>query len=401
MTVLYADCSTGASGDMLLAALLDLLPSPDPLLAGLRSLPLPDWRLETSLVRRRGITGRHVQIHAAAASERHLTDILELLARSELPAAVQDRAESVFRRLAAAEGRIHGLPPEQIHFHEVGAVDAIIDIVGVVLGLHLLAVEHLYFSPLPFGRGTISCQHGLLPNPAPATLELLTGTTLYPSPLEGELVTPTGAALLSTLGRPAVAMPPLQLTAIGYGAGSRELAQPNILRLWLGTGPAAPPAIASAETEPVGLLETMLDDINPEWLPYFREQAEAAGALDLWWYPVTGKKGRTGFALSVLVPESRLPELAPLLFAETTTLGVRWRREQRLCLERRQLVVHTPLGPILAKQSRLPAGPPGSPPREWRTKPEYESCRSVARQHGLPLPEVYAAFWRALAQQQR
>ncbi|MDH7478418.1 MAG: nickel pincer cofactor biosynthesis protein LarC [Syntrophomonadaceae bacterium] len=393
MRVAYLDCFSGASGDMLLGAVLDAGINKEVFVSHLRSLGLPGFRLETGPVSKMGLRATQVRIEGAReTSARRLEDIFELFKASSLPPPVVEKATAVFQRLAEAEGRIHQQLPRDVHFHELGAADSIVDIVGTALGFYLLEVERVYFSPLPLGRGMIKSEHGLLPNPAPATLELLKGVPLHPVDAEGELVTPTGAALLTTLGTFVPSPPRMSVQAIGYGAGSREFPWPNVLRLWLGEmeEPAAASSLFNWET--VFLLETVIDDMDPEWFPHLQEKLASAGALDVWWTAVQMKKGRPGVDLTVLVRESDIPGLLRLILEESTTLGVRLRREQRFLLERREIAVETIHGSIKAKQAFLPSPEGGS----WRIKPEFESCRRLAERRNLTLHEVYAAFWAAV-----
>lgn len=393
MRVAYLDCFSGASGDMLLGALFDAGINKEVFVSHLRSLGLPGFRLETGPVTKMGLRATQVRIEGAKeTSARRLEDIFALFKASSLPPPVVEKATAVFQRLAEAEGRVHQQLPRDVHFHELGAADSIVDIVGTTLGFYLLEVERIYFSPLPLGRGMIESEHGLLPNPAPATLELLKGVPLHPVDAEGELVTPTGAALLTTLGTFVPNPPRMSVQAIGYGAGSREYPWPNVLRLWLGE--MEKPAAASSQFnwETVFLLETVIDDMDPEWFPHLQEKLVCAGALDVWWTAVQMKKGRPGVELTALVREPDIPNLLRLILEESTTLGVRLRREQRFLLERREIVVETIYGSIKAKQVFLPS-PEGD---SWRIKPEFESCRRLAERRNLTLHEVYAAFWAAV-----
>ncbi|NPV92455.1 MAG: nickel pincer cofactor biosynthesis protein LarC [Firmicutes bacterium] len=394
MRVVYLDCFSGVSGDMLLGALLDAGVDYEALFSHLQSLGLPGLRLELRPVRKCSLSAKQVEVLTDTDQpERHLRDILELFNGSTLPLSVVKQAGEVFQRLAAVEAHVHQVSPEEIHFHEIGAADSIVDIVGTILGFHLLGVEKVYFSPLPYGRGVIRCQHGTLPNPSPAALELLKGVPIYQVDAEGELVTPTGAVLVTSLGTFAASPPPMRVNAIGYGAGSRDLSWPNVLRLWLGEAEDSLPAAASSfNWEAVYILETTIDDMNPEWMPHLRNRLEETGAIDAWWKPVLMKKGRSGLELTVLSSESKVDPLIQVILEESTTLGVRVRKENRCCLERRELSVTTPYGIIHAKQAWFPS-PEG---RSWRVKPEYESCRELAERHKVPIHQVYAAFWKAL-----
>ncbi|GIV97928.1 MAG: UPF0272 protein [Herpetosiphonaceae bacterium] len=385
--IIYFDCPTGISGDMALASLIDLGISLDDLRAGLATLPLEGWTLEARRLTNYGITGTQIRI---ATSERQphrsFTDIQALIVASNLPEPVKERSITIFARLAEAEAAIHGVDPTTIHFHEVGAVDSILDIVGFALGLHLLGIEHVYASPLPLGSGWIETAHGPLPVPAPATLQLLAGAGAPTAPdngLRGELVTPTGAALLATCAT--FSRPALVLRRVGYGFGQRDLGRANALRAWLGE--TAPETDAQTPTTAV-LLETNLDDQPGEQLAYTVERLLELGALDAWLTPVLMKKGRPAFILSALVPETLEDQAVTLIFRETTTLGVRRRRVERFVCERSISTVKTALGLVRVKEKR------------WRGEllgaaPEYEDCARLAREHNIPLREVYELALRA------
>lgn len=379
--IAYFDCFAGASGDMILGALLDLGVELAALQAELDKLHLPGWRLERTQVRRGPIvaTLAHVAVEPGAP-HRNLQDIRTLLDRSDLPPHITRPARAIFEHLAQAEAKIHNRPVEAIHFHEVGAVDAIIDVVGAVIGLALLGVERIYCAPLPAGGGFVRTAHGLLPVPAPATLELIAraGASLAPTPpgAQHEMVTPTGAAILTALAT--FAQPPARLVRVGYGAGSRDLPElPNVLRVWLGE-PLAPLA-----TRTLALLETNLDDLNPEIVPYLIERLLAAGARDAWLTPIQMKKGRPAFQLSALAEPAQTTDLVTLLLRESSTLGVRVHTVERYEAAREQQTVTTPIGPARIKIRRDASG------KVTGLAPEYEDCRALATQSGQPLLDVY------------
>jgi uncharacterized protein (TIGR00299 family) protein len=389
---IYFDCFAGASGDMLLGVLLDLgLPLGD-LQDGLAALGLTGFTLRAERVRRGPIAATRALVEAAEGPpDRNLATITALLRASALPPFVVARATSVFERLARAEAHVHGRPIEEIHFHEVGALDAIVDITGAVLGLHLLGIEAVYCSPLPAGAGTVRSSHGPLPVPAPATVQLIAerGAPLDPTPtgVRHEMVTPTGAAILTELAE--FRQPPMRLSAVGYGAGGRDLPDfPNVLRAWLGDTDAGYPARA------LTLLETNLDDMNPEILPHVLERLLTSGARDTWLTPIQMKKGRPAVLLSVLSDPEREATLIDLLLTETTTLGVRSRTVARHEAPRASLPVDTPLGPANVKVRRDPTG------RVTGLSPEHDDCRRLAAATGRPLTEVYRlvadAGWASL-----
>ncbi len=377
-TVAYLDCFSGISGDMLLGALVDAGLSIDNLRVELAKLPLTGYRLEVEKTARAGLaaTKATVVLEEAAQPHRRLADVVSLIEASELPSADKARGAAVFRRLAEAEGRVHGVDAEAVEFHEVGAVDAIVDVMGAVVGLWLLGIEELYCSPLPAGGGVARGAHGELPVPALATLELLAGAG---APLAGgpdaefELVTPTGAAIvceLATFERPAMAV-----RAVGYGAGGREIeGRPNVLRLWLGESLARPATML--------LIETNIDDMNPEVYSYAQDRLFEAGAADVWMTPIHMKKNRPGVLLSVLCAIEREDTIARVLLRETSTLGVRVREVRRHEAEREVLEFDSSLGPAAVKVKRLPGEDPV-------VAPEYEPSALIARERGLPLAEVY------------
>ncbi|MER3418999.1 MAG: nickel pincer cofactor biosynthesis protein LarC [Chloroflexota bacterium] len=380
MRVAYFDCATGASGDMILGALVDAGVAPDALRAALSSLPLRGWQLDVQRVQRTGLAATHVRVlHEDAQPQRRLPDILDILSRSGLPDVDRERAARVFRALAEAEARVHGISPEAVHFHEVGAVDAIVDVTGTAVALRLLGIEQVYVSPLPLGSGTVRTAHGLLPVPAPATLELLTAAR---APIRAsadeppaELITPTGAALLTTLGR--FERPAMRLTGSGTGAGGRDLPdRPNVLRVLVGETEAA------INTRSMVVLETNIDDMPAELFGHALDQLFAAGAADVWFTPIQMKKNRPATMLSVLCRPEQESIMVDLLLRETSTLGVRARDVRRYETERERFEFASSLGSAAVKVKRLAGEPP-------RVAPEYEVCRALATRTGLPLLEVY------------
>lgn len=383
--IAYLDCFSGISGDMLLGALIDAGVDSRALSSELEKLGVPGWSLRAERVRRAGIaaTQAHVELAESPQPHRRLPDIVAIIEGSSLDAADRERAAKVFRLLAEAEARVHGVAAEEIDFHEVGALDAIIDVVGGVVGLRLLGVERLYCSALPAGGGTARSMHGALPVPAPATLELM---AMARAPLASsagdrpmELVTPTGAALATALA--SFERPAMHVTAVGHGAGGRDPeGWPNVLRLWLGEAiePARPTML---------LVETNIDDMNPEIYGYVQERLFAAGAADVWYEAIQMKKNRPGVLLSVLCPADREHDITSLLLRETSTLGVRVSGVSRHEAQRETLEFESSLGPAAVKVKRLPGEPP-------RVAPEYEACRRIAEARGLPLAEVYRVVER-------
>lgn len=378
--IAYLDCFSGLSGDMLLGALVSAGADLAMLQNELAALPLHGYELTAVPVTRAGIaaTKVDVQVTEPQLPDRRLDDILRIITESGLPGPDKERATAIFSRLAEAEGRVHGLPPGMVRFHEVGAIDAIVDVVGAVVGLRLLEVEAVYCSPLPAGGGFARGAHGVIPVPAPATLELLAlakAPIAAPSGEErSELVTPTGAAIVTTLAR--FERPPLVLERVGYGAGSRDPAdRPNILRLWLGER-------LERRSDGMLVVETNLDDTLPEVLGYVQERLFAAGAADVWFMPVQMKKNRPGTLVSVICLPEREDAVVRVLLRETSTLGVRVHEVRRHELRREIVQFTSSLGPVQVKVKYLPGEPP-------RISPEYEDCRRLALEHDLPLSEVY------------
>ena len=383
--IAYLDCYSGISGDMLLGALLDAGLSIDVLRVELARLGVDGWTLRCERVTRSGIAATKAHVHLVESPQPHrrLSDVLALIAASTLDAADKQRASNVFERLADAEGRVHGVAREQIAFHEVGALDAIIDIVGGVVGLRLLGIERLYCSPLPAGGGTARSAHGALPVPAPATLELIAAARAPLAASTGdrpmEMVTPTGAALVTTLAT--FERPAMHMTSVGYGAGGRDPeGWPNALRIWIGDAiePARPAML---------LIETNIDDMNPEIYGYVQERLFAAGAADVWFQPIQMKKNRPGIMLSVLCSADREDAIAGVLLRETSTLGVRVSAVSRHEAQRESFEFESSLGPAAVKVKRLPGEPP-------RVAPEYEACRRIAKARGMPLADVYRVVER-------
>ena len=402
MRVAHFDCFSGISGDMTLGALIDAGVDPDAIRAVLDSLGLP-ITLEVEKVKRCGFAATKATVEAADQEDyRFLPDVEAILAKGNLTPRQRDLAARIFRKVAEAESVAHGMPLERVHFHEVGALDSIADIVGAAVGLDLLGVERFTSSPVPTGTGTVKCAHGIMPVPTPGTAELLKGVPLAPSAVKGELTTPTGAAILTAVASEFTASPAMTIERIGHGAGTKDfIEQPNILRLWVGTAVASggrkPPVDPQeaeqgtgglrpplAQTDTVTILETNLDDTPAEVIGYCFERLLAAGALDVFAVPIQMKKNRPGVLLSVIADAAMVPALEAILFRETATFGVRRTVAERSKLVREAVTVPTPWGPVQAKRGRRSDG-------FEVLSPEYEDCARVAREHGVPLREVYAA----------
>jgi uncharacterized protein (TIGR00299 family) protein len=379
----YFDCFSGASGDMLLGALLDAGLPIEQLKAALGALPLDGYDLTASRVQRAGIAATKLDVVVARGEQPHrrLADIRALIDGSTLPAEDKAAATRVFVALGEAEAKVHGVGVEEIAFHEVGAVDSIVDIIGVVIGLRLLGVREIFCSPLPVGSGFVRAAHGMLPVPGPATLELLAragAPVAAQRPGDDfELLTPTAAALLTTLAT--FRQPALRIERTGYGAGGRDPAgRPNALRLWLGETADAD----GLELRDLIVAETNIDDMNPEVYGWLLERLFAAGALDAWLTPVTMKKGRPGVTVQALGPPAAETAMVQTLLRESSTLGVRVRSVRRYAAPRESLRFSSSLGEVRVKIKRLAGEPP-------RAAPEYEDCVGLAAVHGLPLIEVY------------
>ena len=387
--VAFWDCFSGISGDMALGALIDAGLDLELLRAELRKLQVPDWEIVATRDVRYGIAGTQVKVLTRPqTTHRHLSDIHDILDRSALDDAIRKRALAVFGRLAAAEGLVHGMAPDEVHFHEVGALDAIVDVVGVVAGLQLLGVEAVYASPLPLGSGWIEAAHGRIPVPGPAVVALLgaVGAPVLEDATPFELVTPTGAALLAELAT--FRRPAMRLGRAGYGFGSRDTGRLNAVRLWLGQVEVGRETPDPTALERVVLLETNLDDQPGEQLAYAAEQLMAAGALDVWWQPIGMKKGRAAILLSVLLRPEHEDPMTTLLFRETSSLGIRRQPVVRWVCERESRTVTTAWGEIRVKIKTWQGAVLGA-------APEYEDCARVAREHDVPLQTVYRAAQRA------
>lgn len=380
MTIVYFDCFAGASGDMLLAALLDAGASLEAVQAELDKLPVDGYSIKTKRVKKKGLEALDltVEVREAAQPHRHFRDIRHMLAASPLTPSVRERSIAVFTRLALAEAKVHGHSPETVHFHEVGAVDAIVDIVGIAAALEALGATEVYASPLHVGSGFVQCAHGLLPVPAPATMELLQDLPVYSRGLEAELLTPTGAAVLATLATFGP-LPAMTVLNTGYGAGKRDLPLPNLLRVITGKREQT-----DLSREAVVQLEANIDNLNPEIFGYVLDRLFAAGALDAYLVPLQMKKSRPGTLLCVLTLPENEADILEVLFRETSTLGVRRLLTEKLMLPRKHVTVSTAFGNARVKVAFRQN-------EEINAAPEYEDCLLLASKSGASLKEVYAA----------
>jgi uncharacterized protein (TIGR00299 family) protein len=383
--VLYIDCVAGAAGDMLLGALIDAGASHERISRALGELPLSEIEIACSHADRHGIRAARVDVRAAPEREhRGWVEVRELLDGADLPDRARARAQEAFSRLAQAEARVHGTRPEEVRFHELGALDAIADVCGVALALDDLDVGRIVSSPVPAPRGFVEAAHGRLPLPAPATLELLKGAPTYGVDLDVELVTPTGAALLATLAEEFGPLPPMRLEAIGYGAGSRDIESiPNLVRVLLGE------TMEAGATAPVSLIETNLDDLSPELVPDAAEACFAAGALDVWATPVQMKKGRPGVVLSALARPADERRVAEALLRETSTLGLRIAQLRRWELERDEQTVDVGGEEVRVKIGRLDGD-------VINVAPEHDDCAAVAARTGRTVKSVWARAFAAM-----
>jgi pyridinium-3,5-bisthiocarboxylic acid mononucleotide nickel chelatase len=373
----YLDCVGGLAGDMLLAALLDAGAELETLRSVPSALGIEGARIDVERVERQGIGALHVRIDAPDEDEhRDYAHIRELLAAADLPEDARANSLEAFRRLAEVEGGIHGVPPEDVHFHELGSLDALVDVCGAFVLLDELGIERVVSSPLPFARGFVTAAHGVLPLPAPATLGLLEGAALVGVETEAELVTPTGAAIAATVVDEWGQLPPLTLDRVGYGAGTRDLPdRPNVVRVVLG--------MASRRTTQVVVLETNLDDLSPELVPDAIDRCFASGALDVWTVPAHMKKGRPGFVLAALARPDAEGEIARVLLEETSALGVRVSRLERYELDREERVVELEGGTVRVKVGVLDG-------RVVNVAPEHDDCAAVAKETGRSVKSVWA-----------
>jgi hypothetical protein len=385
MRIAYFDCFSGAAGDMIVGACLDAGADPEYLRGEFSKLDLDSVEIQINKVNKKGISCtsfQPVDTNEKAASHRHLSHIVEIIQRADLSSAVQQNAIQIFENLARAEAKVHGTDINKVHFHEVGAVDAIMDVVGACIALENLGIEKVYGSPLTVGGGTVRCDHGIMPVPAPATAELIKGIEIVPTTARFELLTPTGAAILTTLCLRFGPLPQMRIESIGYGAGQRDYPDlPNVLRLLVGEQAAE--STAETLSDEVCILETTIDDMPSEQVGYVMEKALGQGALDVYAAPVYMKKNRPGISLTVICSVSQGAELEELLFRETTTFGIRRRVSPRSILARKHKTVATCYGTIRIKVGYL-AG------EEVSCSVEFEDCRKAAEEHQVPVRQVIA-----------
>ena len=383
MKIAYLDCFSGVSGDMLVGSLLDAGLPFEELERIISGLNLDGYTISAKKEGRNNIFGTrfHVSLKEKHQKARYLKDIKEIITSGDIPLAVVEKCISIFEKLAITEGEIHHISPDELHFHEVGAVDSIIDIVGSVVGIYLLGIEKLFVSRMPIGKGIITSAHGRIPLPSPATIALLEGVPIYDSGQEVEMITPTGAALITSLCSSFGPMPSMIVERVGYGVGSRILAdKPNLLRILIGND------IDKQRSETVVVLESNLDDMSPELLGYLMDRLFDAGAKDVTFSHIQMKKNRPGIQLQVIGQPEDKDRLSSIIFKESTTLGIRFNYSQRSILTRGELMVESPWGKMRVKKVINQSG-------KTALLPEYEECRRVAKANNLALRDVYA--WAA------
>lgn len=384
MKICYFDCFAGASGDMILGALIDAGLDIKILKDSLEKLKVSGFEISADKTEKKGISGTQFKVNVTKDHKhRNLRNIKEIIQQSTLDNIIKKQSTDIFTNLAQAEAKIHNKPIDQIHFHEVGAIDSIVDIVGSVIGLNILGIDKVVTSRLHVGTGFLHCAHGKLPVPPPATLELLKKIPIYSTGIESELVTPTGAAILTTLTKKYGPLPSMKIDRTGYGVGTRNLQIPNILRIVIGE------TTKSSEEDSIQLLETNIDDMNPQFYEHIMEALFKQGAKDVFLTPIIMKKNRPGVILSVMAEPSNVQILSDVIFHETTTLGIRISEiKKRWILKREITRVSTQWGPVRVKIRILDDN-------QKTLSPEYEDCKKIAQKQSIPLIEVYEAVKKA------
>ncbi len=384
MRIAYFDCFSGISGDMFVGALLDAGLKIEILEKELNKLNLSGYQLEVNKVLKKGISASQFKVKIQEKGvERRFKDILNILEESKLDEEIKNEVKKIFFKIAEAESKIHQEDIEKIHFHEIGGLDSIIDISSAVIGIKALEIKEIYSSPLPLGKGFVQCAHGILPLPAPATLELLKNIPTYSGGMESEMVTPTGAAIISTLTKDFGERPLMKIEKIGYGAGEREFSIPNLLRVSIGEKILSDRDLMDGYVHDEALLiETNIDDMNPEFYDYIMDKLFSQGALDVFLTPIQMKKNRPAHMFSIIVYEQNLKEILKVLFSESTTLGVRIKEVKRLKLTQQNFIAETKYGKIKVKV--------GIFKEDIKTiAPEYQDCQKIAQQYQVPLKEIY------------
>ena len=378
MRIAYFDCFSGASGDMILGSLIDAGLSPRLFREVLKKLGIPDVHLRIKKVLRGGISATQVIVGSRKNERPHrdLKELLRIVQRSSLETHIKKKSKEIFERIALAEAKIHQKPVDEIHFHELGGLDSVVDIVGSVWGLDQLHIDQIHVSKVNVGTGFVQCEHGLLPVPAPATLYLMQGKPIYSSGVERELLTPTGAAILTSVSLEFGPMPFMEVERIGYGAGRDELSHPNVLRLIVGT------SVSHPGEETVLVIETNIDDMNPQFYDFVMEGLFAMGTKDVFLTPIIMKKNRPASLLTIVTSPEKLSSITDFLLKETTTIGLRWREETRARADREILSLRTKYGKIRFKLARWDG-------KIINVSPEYEDCKRLALEKRVSLKEVF------------
>ncbi len=384
MKIAYFNCFSGISGDMTVGALLDTGLKIEILEKELKKLGLSGYQLEVKKAVKRGISATQFKVKIKEEGvERRFKDILTILEKSKLDEEIKKETKKIFFNIAQAESKIHQKDIDKIHFHEIGGLDSIIDITSAVIGIKTLGIEEIYSSALPVGKGFVKCAHGVIPVPAPATLELLKNIPTYSGGIESEMITPTGAAIISTLAKSFGKRPLMEIERIGYGAGEKEFTIPNLLRVSIGEKILKDENLKNGYvSDEAVLIETNIDDMNPEFYDYIIDKLFSQGALDVFLTPIQMKKNRPAHMLSIIVYEQNLKEILEVLFSESTTLGVRVREVKRLRLSQQNFIAETKYGKIRVKVGMFKG-------EIKNIAPEYEDCKKMAKQHQVPLKEIY------------
>jgi hypothetical protein len=389
MRIAYFDCFSGASGDMILGSLIDAGLSSRRLREELRRLRIPTIRLKVKKVLKGGISATQVIVEGKSEKKPHrdLKEMLKIIDRSGLASEIKEKSKEIFQRIASVEAKIHQKPINQIHFHEIGGLDSIVDIIGSVWGLRQMGIDEVHVSKVNVGTGFVKCEHGILPVPAPATLALMKGKPIYSSLVEKELLTPTGAALLTSLGSQFGQMVPMKVERIGYGAGRDDFPHPNLLRLIIGT------SVANSGKERVLVVETNIDDMNPQFYDYVMEKLFNMKVQEVFLTPILMKKNRPATLLTVICPPAKLPSIIEFLLKETTTLGLRWHEEERARADREILTLKTKYGQIRFKVARWEGS-------VINLSPEYEVCKKLALKRNISLKDVFEEAKKVAISQQ-
>ena len=384
MKIAYFDCFSGISGDMTVGALLDAGLKIETLEKELNKLGLSGYQLEVNKVVKKGISGTQFKVKIKEEGvERRFKDILDILEKSKLDEEIKKETEKIFFNIAQAESKIHRKDIDKIHFHEIGGLDSIIDITSTVIGIKTLGIEEIHSSALPVGKGFVKCAHGVIPVPVPATLELLKNIPTYGGGIESEMITPTGAAIISTLAKSFGERPLMKIERTGYGAGEKEFIIPNLLRVSIGEKILKDESLKDDYvSDEAMLIETNIDDMNPEFYDYIMDKLFVQGALDVFSTPIQMKKNRSAHMLSIIVYKQNLNEILEILFSESTTLGVRLREIKRLRLDQQNFIAETKYGKVKIKVAMFKG-------EIKNIAPEYEDCKKVAKQQQVPLKKVY------------